>query len=121
MRPMTKILSHTLLFFIAVTLFTTVDAEARRGRKPRYRRAANSGQCEAYSFRPKEKSVPGGHAANKRVPFMQPRIHAYLTKLATQCKSLTVQSTFRDCATNRNVGGAQKSRHLCGRGADTSG
>lgn len=110
------VLSASLL--LTTFIVYSPDAEARAAR---YRRGPNVAQCERYSWKPRAKAVPGGRAANARVPFMTNSIHRYLTRLHQRGCGLTVQSTFRDCITNSSVGGAQKSRHLCGAGADTAG
>jgi hypothetical protein len=112
--------SRLFLCLATLACVSLVAADAE-GRTPRYRRRPNLSQCQSYSWRPKAKSVPGGRAANPRVPLMTNSIHNYLTLLNARGCGLTVQSTFRDCVTNSSVGGAQKSRHLCGAGADTAG
>lgn len=122
-HPFRKFLSVLCLFTVLLAGLHSGDAEAKRkkNRTPRFQRANNSSQCSSYSWRPSAKSVPSGRAANSRVPYMTNKVHAYLTALNARGCGLTVQSTYRDCVTNRNVGGVQKSRHLCGSGADTSG
>lgn len=123
-------LKRFLTFFgvlvLAASFLHAEDADARKrrrrqGRKPRYSRPANTEQCAAYSWRPSAKTVPGATQANGRVPYMTGPINTYLRNLQSKGCGLSIQSTFRDCRTNSNVGGAQKSRHLCGAGADTSG
>ena len=118
--PFRTITGLALSFSILTATFIVYEPEAE-ARAARYRRVPNVSQCERYSWKPRAKPVPGGRAANARVPFMTNSIHKYLTRLHQRGCGLTVQSTFRDCVTNSNVGGAQKSRHLCGAGADTAG
>ncbi len=117
-----KILSYLPLLFLALSLLCAGDAEARRHRhhKHRWKRAAN-GNCASYSWMPKAKSVPGGRQANSRVPHMTKAIQGYLAALNAKGCGLMVNSTFRSCFINRKVGGMQKSRHLCGSAADTTG
>ena len=121
-HPSRHALTCLSILALIASFLHTEDAEAGpQNRSPRYRRSVNSTQCESYSWKPTAKSIPGGHGANDRVPFMTAQVHAYLAALNSQGCGLSVQSTYRDCVVNRNVGGVQKSRHLCGSGADTSG
>ncbi len=58
---------------------------------------------------------------NDRAVYMNPEVLKYLIHLKKSCDGLVVESAYRDCDTNRKVRGKQKSRHLCGLAADTSG
>lgn len=58
---------------------------------------------------------------NARAAHMNPEVLKYLIHLKKSCDGLVVESAYRDCDTNRSVRGKQKSRHLCGLAADTSG
>jgi uncharacterized protein YcbK (DUF882 family) len=134
---LTKILFLTFIF----SIISTVNAEAKvtcrsigltynkktgkcnwnkKAEKPKYQRKGNVG-CRNN----KPGAVPlqkhGLRAANARAAHMKPEVLKYLVALKKKCSGLVVQSTYRDCDTNRKVGGKQKSRHLCGGAADTSG
>ena len=78
-HPSRHALTCLSILALIASFLHTEDAEARRqNRSPRYQRSVNSAQCETYSWRPKAKPVPGGRAANDRVPYMTARVHAYL-------------------------------------------
>lgn len=87
-------------------------------KQPRYERKGNK-YCR--DSRPGAQNMAGFRVANSRAPYMQSGVYRYLTNLKAQCKGLVVQSTFRSCDANRKAGGVQKSKHLCGAAADTSG
>jgi|GEM_PF-4840859 len=126
------------LTFLAVLFLHTSEAEARttcrsigltynrqtgtcnysRSSIPRHRGRGNSG-CAAK--RPEPKDVSGFSKANARIPYMRNEIFNYVTKLKSECRGLRLESTYRDCIANSSARGMQRSRHLCGGAADTSG
>jgi hypothetical protein len=87
-------------------------------KKPRYERQGNKYCRES---RPGAQNMAGFRVSNNRAPYMQAPVYRYLKNLKVKCKGLVVESTFRTCDKNRNAGGKQRSRHLCGAAADTSG
>lgn len=110
---LTALCALTLL----VSLTISEDSFARRGH---YKRQGNVG-CHSVSPPSQEQQLraAGVNLPNWRSPLVTPEVAKYVINLKNKCGQASLQSGFRDCATNLRVGGVSKSRHLGGRAADT--